>query len=171
MQYRINQGRPSHGRRTALALALGLGLVGGAWAQSNSSGVIFGRVAGEPGSVIQIQNLDTGLSREIGVDADGRYRAASLPVGRYKVTLRHNGQALESRDNVPVSLGSGVDVSFATSAPAAGAKDLEGIQVIASALPAIDVSSVDSRTVLDADRKSTRLNSSHKTVSRMPSSA
>lgn len=152
MQYRINHGRPSHGRRTALALALGFGLAGGAWAQSNSSGVIFGRVAGEPGSVVQIQNLDTGLSREVGVDADGRYRAASLPVGRYKVTLRHNGQALESRDNVPVSLGSGVDVSFAASVSATGAKDLEGIQVIASALPAIDVSSVDSRTVLDSEQ-------------------
>lgn len=60
-------------RRTALAIALGMSLAGTAMAQSNASGVIFGRSA-EAGSTIHIENLDTGLARDIAVDADGRYQ-------------------------------------------------------------------------------------------------
>ena len=140
-------------RRTALALALGMSLAGTAMAQSNASGVIFGRSA-EAGSTIHIENLDTGFARDIGVDADGRYRAASLPVGRYKVSVQKDGKTLESRDNVQVALGGGVDVSFTGAATAASgnAQTLEGIQVIGNALPAIDVSAVDSRTVLTSEQ-------------------
>ncbi|MEV8521046.1 TonB-dependent receptor [Dyella marensis] len=140
-------------RRTALAIALGMSLAGTAMAQSNASGVIFGRSA-EAGSTIHIENLDTGLARDIAVDADGRYRAGSLPVGRYKVTVQKDGKTLDTRDNVQVALGSGVDVSFtgAATASASGAQTLEGIQVIGNALPAIDVSSVDSRTVLTSEQ-------------------
>ncbi|WNL46328.1 TonB-dependent receptor [Dyella sp. BiH032] len=140
-------------RRTALAAALAMGLAGTAMAQSNASGVIFGRTA-EAGSSIHIENLDTGFARDIAVDADGRYRAGSLPVGRYKVTLQKDGKTLESRDNVQVALGSGVDVSFAgaVASSAGNAQTLEGIQVVGNALPAIDVSSVDSRTVLTSEQ-------------------
>jgi hypothetical protein len=140
-------------RRTALALALGMSLAGTAMAQSNASGVIFGRSA-EAGSTIHIENLDTGFARDIGVDSDGRYRAASLPVGRYKVSVQKDGKTLESRDNVQVALGGGVDVSFtgAATAAAGNAQTLEGIQVIGNALPAIDVSAVDSRTVLTSEQ-------------------
>jgi len=139
-------------RRTALSAALSIGLAGIAMAQSNASGVIFGQVQADAGSTVRLENIDTGLSREIGVEQGGRYRAASLPVGRYKVTLMKNGQAVETRDNVQVALGSGVDVSFAGATAAATAQNLEGVQVIASALPAIDVSSVDSRTVLTSEQ-------------------
>jgi len=128
-----------------------MSLAGTVMAQSNASGVIFGRAA-ESGTTVQIQNLDTGFSRDIAVDADGRYRAGSLPVGRYKVTLQKDGKALETRDNVQVALGSGVDVSFAGGAAAGHAQTLEGIQVVGNALPAIDVSSVDSRTVLTSEQ-------------------
>ena len=140
-------------RRTALALALGMSLAGTAMAQSNASGVIFGRSA-EAGSTIHIENLDTGFARDIGVDADGRYRAASLPVGRYKVIVQKDGNTRESRDNRQVALGGGVDVSFtgAATAAAGNAQTLEGIQVIGNALPAIDVSAVDSRTVLTSEQ-------------------
>jgi hypothetical protein len=138
-------------RRTALAAALAMSLAGTAMAQSNASGVIFGRTA-EAGSTVHIENLDTGFARDIAVDADGRYRAGSLPVGRYKVTVQKDGKTLETRDNVQVALGSGVDVSFAGAATAGNAQTLEGIQVVGNALPAIDVSSVDSRTVLTSEQ-------------------
>jgi outer membrane receptor protein involved in Fe transport len=136
-------------RRTALAFALGLSLSGGAaLAQTSATGVIFGRAAAEPGTTVQIQNVDTGLTRTLNVDADGRYRAASLPVGQYKVTLMRDGKAVATRDHVLVTIGSGSNVSFA----AAGAQALEGVQVVASALPAIDVTQVDQRTVLTAEQ-------------------
>ncbi|TCV92786.1 TonB-dependent receptor-like protein [Luteibacter rhizovicinus] len=140
-------------RRTVLCTALALSLASGAvLAQSNASGVVFGRVAQPEGSVVHLQNLDTGLTRDVGVDADGRYRASSLPVGRYKVSVERGGQTVETRDNVQVSLGGGVDVSFAGAAAPGSAQTLEGVQVTGNILPAIDVSSVDSRTVLTSQQ-------------------
>ncbi|SEO36970.1 Carboxypeptidase regulatory-like domain-containing protein [Luteibacter sp. UNC138MFCol5.1] len=141
-------------RRSALCSALALCFASGAvLAQSNASGVVFGRVAQADGSVVHVRNLDTGVTRDITVDADGRYRATSLPVGRYSVSLERGGTVVETRDNVQVNIGGGVDVSFGTSvASSTEAQNLEGVQVTGTALPAIDVSSVDSRTVLTAQQ-------------------
>jgi hypothetical protein len=138
-------------KRTAMAVALGASLTSGiAFAQSNSSGVIFGDAA-TPGAVIHIENPNTGLTRDITTDSQGRYRATSLPVGTYTVTLQQNGQTVETRNNVQVRIGTGTNVSFAA-ASAGIAQSLESVQVVASALPAIDVSSVDSRTVLTSEQ-------------------
>ncbi|KRE97654.1 hypothetical protein ASG87_15505 [Frateuria sp. Soil773] len=130
-----------------------MSLGGVAMAQSNASGVIFGTAGQAAGATVHLENLNTGLSRDIAVDQSGRYRASSLPIGNYKVTLVKDGQVVETRDNVQVRLGTGVDVSFgAATATAANAQNLEGIQVVGNALPAIDVSSVDSRTVLTSEQ-------------------
>ncbi|MFC4763078.1 TonB-dependent receptor [Dyella koreensis] len=139
-------------RQTALAAALSMSLAGVVVAQSNASGTIFGR-ADETGATVHIENLDNGLIRDITVDSSGRYRAASLPVGRYRVSLQKDGKTINSRDNVQVVVSTGTEISFAAAAAAnTGAKNLEGIQVVANALPAIDVSSVDSRTVLTSEQ-------------------
>jgi len=140
-------------RPTALALALGLAVVGTAHAQSNASGVVFGRVAAGQGNVVHLENLDTGLTRDINVDGEGRYRASSLPIGRYKISVLRDGATVSSRDNVTVQVGTGVDVSFAAeAASSSSAHDLEGVQVTGNVLPSIDVSSVDSRTVLTSEQ-------------------
>jgi hypothetical protein len=135
-------------RPAALAAALSLALVGVAAAQSNASGVIFGNAGSAAGATIHLENLNTGLARDITVESNGRYRATSLPVGTYKVTLQRGGKVVATRENVQVRLGSGTDVSFGES----NATTLEGLTVMANALPAIDVSSVDSRTVLTAEQ-------------------
>ena len=138
-------------RLSALALALGGSLGAGAvLAQTNASGAIFGRVEAAPGAIVHIESTATGFSRDVPVSQDGRYRAASLPVGRYRVTLQQDGQTVQARDSVQVNVGSSTDVSFAAAADAANATNLGGINVVASARPAIDVSSVDTRTVLTA---------------------
>ncbi|WP_162253085.1 TonB-dependent receptor [Rhodanobacter sp. Soil772] len=121
-------------------------------AQSNASGVIFGNAGDVPGATVHLQNVNTGQSRDITVEANGRYRATSLPVGTYTVTLKRDGQVVGSRENVQVRVGSGTDVSFDAAASEGSAKTLEGITVVGSALPAIDVSSVDSRTVLTSEQ-------------------
>ncbi|TCV94048.1 TonB-dependent receptor-like protein [Luteibacter rhizovicinus] len=143
-------GRTGFLRPTALALALGLSIGGVAHAQSNASGVVFGRTAADAGTVVHLQNKDTGFSRDITVDADGRYRASSLPVGRYDVSVMRNGTVVQTREDVAVQLGTGTDVSFVSEAT--GAQTLEGVQVTGNVLPAIDVSSVDSRTVLTSEQ-------------------
>jgi hypothetical protein len=139
-------------RPTALAVALSMGLGGVAMAQSNASGVIFGNAGEAAGATVHVENVHTGQSREITVDDAGRYRATSLPVGTYTVTLKRGGQVIGSRDNVQVRVGSGSDVSFDSRSLKTDAKTLAGVTVVGAALPAIDVSSVDSRTTLTAEQ-------------------
>ena len=120
-------------RRTALALALGLSLTSGVvMAQSRSAGSIFGNA--EAGSQVQITSKDTGLTRTITVDANGRYSASELPIGSYTVTLLKGGQSADSRENVAVGVG-GTEVDFN-----ANPKELGQVTVTASSLPVIDVS-------------------------------
>ncbi|WP_233171576.1 TonB-dependent receptor [Dyella sp. ASV21] len=124
-------------------------------AQSNITGSIFGQVSSEAGDSVEIRNADTGFTRHVTVDKEGRYRFSSLPTGRYSVTLKREGASVSARDNVELSIAGGTEVSFGASAQAhasGDAKNLEGVSVVASALPAIDVSSVDTRTVLTAEQ-------------------
>jgi outer membrane receptor for ferrienterochelin and colicin len=124
-----------------------MGLGGVAMAQS-TTGSLFGEAPAAAGGTVLIQNA-SGFNREVPVDASGRYNAGSLPVGVYTVTLRRDGQTIDSRSNVTLRAGSGTDVSFAS---AENAQNLGAISVTASALPSIDVSSVDSRTVITAQQ-------------------
>lgn len=141
--------------RSTLAMALGAALVsGGALAQSNITGSIFGQAANQAGATVTAQNLDTGMTRSTTVDSSGRYRLTTLPNGHYKVTLQNNGSEIGSRDNVTVSIASGTEVSFDGGASAQGAKNLEGVTVTSAGLPAIDISSVDTRTVLTSEQLS-----------------
>ncbi|MEO6799921.1 MAG: TonB-dependent receptor, partial [Rhodanobacter sp.] len=142
-------------RRTTLAIGLGLGmgLLSTATLAQSASGAIFGQVGPAANSTIVIENLDTGLTRTIPVESTGRYRAVSLPTGNYKVTLQRDGTTVSTRDNVVVSIAGGTEVSFAGAA-VGEAKNLEGVVVVASKSPSIDVSSVDIRTVFNADQLS-----------------
>lgn len=133
----------------AFAVLAGLGLTlgaGAAFAQSNATGVIFGQA--EPGDTVRVENAGTGTKREFTVDASGRYRASSLPIGQYDVTLLKGGAVVDSRKNVQTTISQGTDVSFSTGTT--NTTTLGAVEVVGSALPSIDVTSVDSRTVLSA---------------------
>lgn len=133
-------------RKSILAVALGVCVATTAYAQSNASGTIFG--TGEPGAVVVIESTETGLVRQIPVDSNGRYRVPSLPVGKYRVTLQKDGQAVATREDVAVVLGAGSEVSFA----AGDAQTLGTIVVTASSMSPIDVSTTDTRVVFTADQ-------------------
>ena len=140
-------------RYSALALAMGLAFAGtGALAQSNTTGAIFGQVAAKQGTTVVAENTETGFSRTANVDDSGRYRFSTLPIGKYKVTLQNAGSAVSTRNDIIVTISGGTEVSFGAAAAANDAKNLEGVSVVASALPAIDVSSVDTRTVLTSEQ-------------------
>ncbi|MDR6937833.1 TonB-dependent receptor [Luteibacter sp. 3190] len=148
-----NHRATTFGRRTALALAISMGAMsGGALAQSNVTGSIFGQANPQPGTTVTVTNPETGFSRSIPVDSSGRYRFSSLQPGTYKVTLENNGTVVSTRDNVAVTISQGSEVSFAAPASATEASTLEGVSVSATAMPSIDVSSVDTRTVLTAEQ-------------------
>ena len=124
-------------KRSALTLALGLCFAGGVYAQS-SVGSINGDAAA--GSSVTIQNVDTGVSREVTVDSNGRFNFPQLAPGHYKVTSGGT-----TRD-VQVKVGTGSTVSFAQ-------QELNAVEVVgATSFNPIDVSSVESTTVFTAEQ-------------------
>lgn len=102
-----------------------------------------GTLTGEApaGGTILIES-DTGLVREVTVDERGRYLIQQLPLGTYKITLKRDGQVVDSRADVVLTVNSNTDVSFVRRT------ELETVTVTASRAPAIDVSTVDSRSVV-----------------------
>ncbi|MFC5740379.1 TonB-dependent receptor [Dyella tabacisoli] len=132
-------------RRSALAMALTLGMAGVAFGQSTTGG-IFGQA--EAGETVTISNT-TGLTRQVQVDSSGRYRVANLPLGTYTVSLQKGGATVDTRKEVNLTVNSNTEVSFAT---AANASSLSAVTVTANSLPSIDVSGVDSRTVITSQQ-------------------
>lgn len=125
-------------KRSALTVALGLCFAGGVQAQSTTGGISGSAPAG---STVTISN-NSGLSRTITADANGRYVAGNLPVGQYKVT------AGGSARDVTVTLGSNANVSFVGDSTTT----LGAVTVIASSSPSIDVRSVTTSTVVTAEQ-------------------
>ena len=138
--------------RTALCIALGMCFSTAVFAQSNTSGAIFGQAAG--GSTVQVINPSTGFSRSVTVGNDGAYRFSALPTGTYTVTLQGADGASAVREGVNVNVGTGTSVNFTSSLPAAAPRPLDARR--RSSAPAsvnpIDVSSVESTTILTAEQ-------------------
>ncbi len=134
------------GRRTAMAfaIAIGFGMTGAVYAQA-TTGSIFGQA--KAGDSVLVKST-SGVSRQVVVDSTGHYAVNSLPLGDYTVTLQQDGQAVDSRSNVTLRVGSGTEVSFG----APNAQNLSAVTVQANALPTIDVSAVDSRTVITSEQ-------------------
>ncbi|MCS3807352.1 TonB-dependent receptor [Xanthomonas sp. 4461] len=152
-----NQFRRQVLKRTALAVVLGACLTNGAVYAQSTTGSIYGSAPSEAGSTIVVQS-DTGLSRTITVDANGRYNLGSLPVGAYTVTLKRGDQVVDTRKNVQLRVGSGTEVSFAGASAAgsnADATTLGAITVTAANAPKIDVSSTSSRSVITSEQLAT----------------
>jgi outer membrane receptor for ferrienterochelin and colicin len=122
-------------------LALGAAPV---FAQS-TTGSIFGQVPANTGETVLIKS-STGIARTVNVDSRGRYSATELPLGNYTVSLLHDGNVVESRNDISLRVGSGTEVSFDTAA----ATNLGAVSVSANTTPPIDVTTIDSRTVITA---------------------
>ncbi|MGB8715088.1 MAG: carboxypeptidase-like regulatory domain-containing protein [Rhodanobacteraceae bacterium] len=75
----------------------------------STAGSIFGKApAGDRVTV----HSNTGAGRTVTVDARGTYRALSLPMGKYTVTLKHGDMAVAKHINVQVTAGRGSEVDF-----------------------------------------------------------
>jgi len=129
-----------------LALGLTLGLSGVAYGQS-TTGIIFGTAPAATGESVVIVSA-SGVTREVAVDSSGRYSAGALPLSTYTVTLMRDGKAIDTRNGITLTVGAGTQVSF-NDQPTT---NLSGLTVTANALPSIDISQVDSRTVVTADQ-------------------
>src|SRR5690606_13343453 len=131
-------------RRKALALAIALSFAGAANAQS-TTGSIYG-VASE-GATVTVRN-DSGLTRTVTADASGRYNIGTLPVGNYRVVVERNGEVVGA-SVVTVRAGAGADATMAAGGDPAM---LEAVTVTASSVPTIDITAVDTRSVVTAEQ-------------------
>ncbi len=103
-------------RRTLLCAAVAASLSGVAFGQS-TTGRITGTAPIAAGETVLIEGSN-GITREVAVDERGRYAAESLPLATYKVSLKANGNVVDSRDNITLRVGAATDVSFAAAAAA-----------------------------------------------------
>jgi hypothetical protein len=89
----------------ALVLACGASLV----AQSDSA-IVLGVVRDAQGSTVPdttvtIRNVDTGFTRAVATDTEGRYRFAAVPTGRYTLTAARTGFRSVVREGLVLLLG------------------------------------------------------------------
>jgi Carboxypeptidase regulatory-like domain len=105
--------------RLPVGLLLALFLAGTASAQSSVANISGDAKAGDK---VMIFNPETGLKREIEMDKDGRYRARSLPIGNYSVTITHADGSIGKSHAVSLRVGATAFVpADATEEPAAAA--------------------------------------------------
>src|SRR3990167_10142916 len=81
------------------------------------TGAITGRITDTTGAVIpeasvQVQNVETGLARNVQTDAGGRYVVRNLPVGSYTVTVQQTGFGTLVRSGITLTVGSEVTLNL-----------------------------------------------------------
>lgn len=128
-------------RKTAIArsvaLAFGMAAVGvwvapAAYAQSNTTGTIFGTVDSAAGSEVLVESKETGFKRTIKPDANGRFNLTAVPTGTYSVSLVRNGQVVSKQDGIEVRISQGSEVTLTAT---------QTVQIRASRIARIDTSS------------------------------
>ncbi|HET6431156.1 TonB-dependent receptor [Dyella sp.] len=132
-----------HIRKTALNIAMGLGLMAALPAAfaANNDGTVVGHT--RPGATVTVVSPDTGFTRTVTADDSGNYRLPFLPIGRYTLTSEAAGQAVGAPVNVTVSLGNATTVNLVSR----DAVELGGVTVTgASVASAVDVTSTESAT-------------------------
>ena len=142
------------------ALAL-IALPAAARAQS-ATGAIDGIVVDQqnavlPGVTITVTAVATGVKRSTVTDDKGMFRNPLLPVGDYEVLAELPGFKPQKQTEIHVMIGQSLTLRIEMAVGGV----VETVTV-AGSTPVVETS---------RDRKSTRLNSSHCTPSRMPSSA
>lgn len=136
---------------TAVAVAASMGLSAPVFAQE-SKGTITGTSVSASteqalaGVEVTIVNLETGLTRTIVTDSDGRYTFPLLPPGNYSLTAKKDGfsVAQEKQFSVRPSGKTNLDVALE-------AGDIERISVRGTSISNIDVTSSESQLYVDQE--------------------
>ncbi len=135
-------------RRSALTVALGVCFASSGVHAQSTAGAVFGQATA--GETVVVENPATGFRREITVTGDGTYRVPALSPGQYRITLQRADGTTAVREGVAVNVGTGTPVNFAA-AGGGSATTLDSVVVVgAQAVNPIDVSSVESTTILTA---------------------
>jgi hypothetical protein len=94
-----------HGPATALAMA------------QATKATVLGTVRDEKGSTVanarvSVKSVDTGITREVTADEDGRFRVPELSPGRYEIRAEHDGFAAEVRSGIELTVGQEAVIDF-----------------------------------------------------------
>lgn len=97
-----------------LAVVAGMVAMGGMLPLSASAQGTTAHIFGQApaGETVYAQS-STGLHRSVTVDAKGRYSLRNLPMSTYTVSLQKDGKTVDTRANIPVTVGRGAEVDFA----------------------------------------------------------
>ena len=96
--------------RSIIAVLLGMALWGQLAVAQVATGSITGVVQDEtggvvPGAAVTVRNTDTGISRALTTDAQGRYQALNLNPGNYEVEGQSTGFQTELRRGIQITVG------------------------------------------------------------------
>src|SRR5690242_13030112 len=65
-----------------------------------------------PGASVTVKNVETGISRVLTADSQGRYQAPNLSVGSYEVQVTFSGFQTEVRSGIELAVGREAVVNF-----------------------------------------------------------
>jgi hypothetical protein len=104
--------------RPALCVWLAfLALPAAALGQQATTGTIEGIVSDStgavlPGATVTFLNANTGFTRDVVTDTDGRYRGLALPLGTYTISVQLAGFGKAQREDVPLAVGQTHRIDF-----------------------------------------------------------
>src|SRR5215472_12013731 len=96
------------------ALLASAQIVGGTIAGSvhDSSG------ASVEGAVVTVRQLETGATRTLTTNSEGRFSAPSVPVGPYAITVTHDGFHRDEQSGINLTVGQSLQLNFTLSVEA-----------------------------------------------------
>ena len=133
----------------ALTLALPVSVLG----QSRLTGAdLDGTVVDESGGAllgasVSVRNVDTNLTRTASTDARGRYTAAALAPGRYRISVSIKGFGTQTRDGVVLLLGQSATVDFKLKL-SGGAEEL----TVSGEAPVVEISHTEVSSVVNSSQ-------------------
>ncbi|MBD3587377.1 TonB-dependent receptor [Salinimonas sp. HHU 13199] len=123
----------------AVAVTAAFGAMSPAMAQS-TTGAVSGQVVSSSKQAVDaasvtIRNVETGYTRTVEVDEEGRYRFPALPIGRYTVSANAPGYSQNQSQEFSISAGASRQLTVGL------ASDVERIEVSGSSISMIDMRS------------------------------
>ena len=105
----------------ALTLVVPIALIGSAASEAHAQivGATIGGTVKDTsgallgGATVTVRQLETGATRILTTDANGRFHAPSVPVGDYVITVVHDGFATQKRTGLSLVVGQSLQVEFA----------------------------------------------------------
>ena len=92
----------------AISIPLAAQIVGG-----NISGVVQDSSgAALSGATVTVRQVETGATRLLATDGNGRFFAPSVPVGQYSVTVAANGFGQQERSGINLVIGQSLQLNF-----------------------------------------------------------